>query len=210
MVTFKEPEVTMPGTAARQWMTEEEFVAAFDEDIKAEWIDGEVILMSPASTRHVDLVGFLNSILRMFVVKHDLGAVYGPELQIRFEALRRRRVPDLLFVARERLDIIKANHVEGPPDLVIEVVSPDSPARDWREKYLEYEAAGVAEYWVIDPMAERMEVYALAEQEKYELVREENNLIHSTVLAGFFLKPAWLWPFPLPNPLEVLKELGVL
>src|SRR5215510_13117158 len=134
-------------------MTEEEFVTWCDEDIKAEWVDGEVIMPSPANLKHVDLAGFLNLILRMFVTSRGLGVVYGPELQVRFASLRRRRVPDLLFVSTERMSILKATEVDGAPDLIVEIVSPDSPARDWREKYLEYEAAGVREYWVADPMS---------------------------------------------------------
>lgn len=200
----------LPVKPPRLRMTEEEFVAWCDEDTKAEWVEGEVIVHSPANLKHVDLAGFLNLILRWFVTSRGLGVVYGPELQVRFASLRRRRVPDLLFVSTERMNILKATEVEGAPDLIIEIVSPDSPARDWREKYLEYEAAGVREYWVVDPMAQRVEGYALGADERYTLLEEKDGIIHSTVLTGFFLKPAWLWQESLPNPLEVLKELGVL
>ena len=200
----------LPVETPRLRMTEEEFVAWCDEDTKAEWVDGEVIVHSPANLQHVDLAGFLQIIVRLFATQRDLGVVYGPELQIRLGSLRRRRVPDLLFIAKERMSIIKATEVEGAPDLIIEIVSPDSPARDWREKYLEYEAASVREYWVIDPMAQRVEGYALGVDGRYTLLAEKDGVIHSTALTGFFLKPAWLWQEPLPNPLDVLKELGVL
>lgn len=205
-------ELTFP-TSPTPVMTEEAFVAWCDEDIKAEWIDGRVIIMAPASIRHVRLAGFLLQIMDAFAKHNQLGEVLGPECQIRLASLHRRRVPDLLFVSKERADIIRANHIEGAPDLVVEIVSPESVARDWREKYLEYEAAGVNEYWVIDPMAERVEAYHLYQIDQstqYQQLPETEGVIQSEVLSGFYLKPAWLWSDPLPNPLDILQELGVL
>lgn len=211
MVTVNTLDVDSVGTSTRLQMTEEAYEQWIDEDVKSEWVDGEVIIMSPSSTRHVQLAGFLGQIMGLFARQRELGEVFGPELQIRLAEMRRRRVPDLLFVAKERLDIIQPNYVEGPPDLVVEIVSPDSLARDWREKYLEYEAAGVREYWVVDPMAERVEAYALTEEkQQYQRIEEKEGVIHSTALPDFFLKTGWLWQEPLPNPLEILKELGVL
>jgi len=191
-------------------MTEEAFVAWCDEDVKAEWVNGEVIEMTPSNVKHVDIAGFLLILMRAFATHHNLGTVLGPECPIRLAAQRTRRVPDLLFVAQERADIIQPTHIEGPPDLVVEIVSPESVARDWREKYLEYEAAGIREYWVVDPMAERVEAYALDEAHRYAVLPEKEGRIESRILPGFFLQPAWLWQETLPNPLEVLKTLGVL
>jgi Uma2 family endonuclease len=121
-------------------MTEEEFVAWCDEDIKAEYVDGEVVVHTPSSTQHVLLCGFLGTLLRMHVDAHDLGIVAGPEWQVRLRP-QLRRVPDLLFIAKERASIVRVAHIEGAPDLIIEIVSPDSEEilgipRSWGQRIL--------------------------------------------------------------------------
>ena len=191
-------------------MTEEEFVDWCSDKTHAEWVDGEVIVMSPVSDLYGDLNTWLTSLVRLFIEQKDLGVVRGPEAQIRFASQRRRREPDLLFVARNRLDILRPNHVEGAPDLVVEIVSPESMARDWREKYLEYEAGGVREYWVIDPMADRVETYTLGEDGRYRRLPEADGKVGSVVLAGFYIRPQWLWQRPLPKVMDALREMGAL
>ncbi len=188
----------------------DEFIKQCDENFWVEWVDGEVIMAPPASAAHVRLVRFILTVMTIFVEQHKLGEVLGPELQIRHAALRRRRVPDVLFISKERMNIVQKTYVVGAPDLIVEVVSPDSVARDWRDKYLEYEAAGVREYWVVDPVMQRVEAYALGTDQKYTPIEELDGMIRSVVLPGFYLKPAWLWQDPLPDSLDVLRELGVL
>jgi Uma2 family endonuclease len=210
-----------PGDVAlcpRLRMTEEEFVAWCDEDTRAEWVDGEVLMMSPANLEHCDLSDWLIILLRTFVEDRNLGRVLS-EAQVRLGAQRSRRVPDIWFLAESRRHLLRESHVEGPPDLVIEIVSPDSQSRDWREKYLEYEAAGVREYWVIDPMSRHVEAYALepvppsegpaAPENQYRRLAEREGIIASTVLPGFRLRTAWLWP-PRPKALAALQEMATL
>jgi Uma2 family endonuclease len=190
-------------------MTEEEFVAWCDEDVKAEYVDGEVIVYTPVSRRHDDLTWFLGTLLKLFVEKNDLGSIHGPELQVRLRA-GLRRVPDLFFIAKEHRDILQDAHVEGAPDLIAEVVSPDSEERDWREKYWEYEEAGVKEYWVIDPYSQTMAMYRLGEKGRYRRVELKEGLYRSEAIPGFWLRPEWLWREPLPNVLETARELGII
>lgn len=190
-------------------MTEREFVTWISGNTRAEWADGEVIMMAPASFEHVQLVLWLSSLLRHLAEAGDLGEVLTTEFLVRLPRQRRRRMPDILFVAQAHLDRIRPNHLEGAPDLVMEVVSPDSVARDWREKYHEYEKAGVSEYWIVDPSAKRLEAYGLDRMGKYRLIEEKDGKVHSTVLKGLYVKPAWLWKRPLPKGLKVLRELGI-
>jgi Uma2 family endonuclease len=190
-------------------MTEEEFVAWCDEDVKAEWVDGEVILMSPSSSRHVRIVTWLSRVVGDFVEEHDLGEVFGGELMVRFAALRRRRVPDVMFVAKGRLGLVEKNHFEGAPDLAVEVVSPDSETRDRRDKLRDYARAGVREYWIIDPDEEELRVNVLGDRGRYRKVVPREGRVTSTVIAGFYLRPEWLWQSPLPAKRAVLRELGV-
>jgi Uma2 family endonuclease len=192
-------------------MSEAEFVAWADEDTRAEWVDGEVIVMSPASFDHIWIADFLTATMRIFVEEHDLGGVFS-EGTTRFSVGERvcRRVPDVLFVAQDRLHLLRKTHLEGPPDLIVEVVSDDSFTRDWREKYLEYEQAGVREYWVVDPLARRVEAYALGEDRNYARIPESGQTIHSAVLDGFFLRPAWLFQEPRPKTRDVLQEIGIV
>jgi Uma2 family endonuclease len=195
-------------------MTEEEFAAWCDEDIKAEYIDGEVIVDTPVSRRHDELTWFLGTLLKLFVEKNELGSIHGPELQVRLRA-GLRRAPDLLFVTKERKDILQDTHVDGAPDLAIEIVSPDSEERDWREKYWEYQEAGVKEYWVIDPYSKTMAMYRLGEEGRYRRAELKQEIYRSEVVGmlgmhGFWLRPEWLWQEPLPNVLDIARELGII
>jgi Uma2 family endonuclease len=190
-------------------MTEQEFHDWCDPDVKAEWVHGEVILMSPESWTQITLAGWLFRVLGAFVEFHDLGEVAGREFMVRFPRQRRRRAPDMLFVSKRRSAIIRDTYIDGAPDLIIEVVSRDSLSRDWREKYWEYERAGVREYWVVDPLSQRVELYRLGKNKRYQLVPEAEGRIASAVLPGFYFRTKWLWQPKLPRVSTVLKELGV-
>ena len=189
-------------------MTEEDFVAWCDEDITAEFKDGEVIVFSPVSVRHSDIVRFVSVLLGLYVEEQGLGVVLGPEIQVRLRP-GLRRVPDVMFISKDRADIVRESHIEGAPDLVVEVVSSDSLERDWREKYYEYQEAGVKEYWVIDPGAKVMAVYRL-EQGRYERIKPEEGIYRSKAVPGFWLKPEWLWQKPLPRVLDIAREMGII
>ena len=62
--------------------------------------------------------------------------------------------PDLIFVSRERKHVITDANIQGAPDLVVEILSPSTASRDWRDKLDLYERHGVAEYWLVDPVSE--------------------------------------------------------
>lgn len=192
-------------------MTEQQFVdwAEGKEDLRAEWVDGEVIIMSPASVEHDQLLIWLFNILHPFVEHHELGMVVGPNVTVRLATQKRRRIPDVLFVSKTRTHLVKENHIEGAPDLVMEVISPESQTRDRRKKYLEYEKGGVREYWILDPLSQRMEAYGL-KRGKFVELEQNDKTIASALLPGFYLRSAWLWRRPMPKVLTIQKELGLL
>ncbi len=189
-------------------MTEKQFEAWADEDVRAEWVDGEVIVMAPVSGQHSDIGLWLLRLVSDFVEARKLGLVRGPEFQVRFASRRRRRTPDLLFVSHARSRRLRRTYLDGAPDLIMEVVSPDSESRDWRDKYLEYEAAGAREYWIIDPLSKRVEAYRL-HRRKYHRLDEIDGKINSKVLRGLYIRPNWLFRSPLPLLTPILRELQI-
>ena len=196
---------TATETPAPLRMTYEEFLAWADEDTLAEWVDGEVVMTTPASDRHQDLVGFLESLLRLYVEEHELGVVRIAPFQVKLE---QGREPDLIFIAREHLARLQENRVEGPPDLVVEIVSPKSVARDRGEKFYEYAQGGVPEYWLIDPQARWAEFYRLKEGYYRPAFSGEAGIYRSEAVAGFWLRVEWLWGPP--RVLQALRDLQVI
>jgi Uma2 family endonuclease len=188
-------------------MTYKEFLAWADEDTLAEWVAGEVVMTSPASRRHQDVVGLLYEVLRRYVQAHRLGEIIQAPFQMKLE---HGREPDLLFVAQEHLDRLRETYLDGPADLVIEIVSPESAGRDRGEKFYEYAQGGVPEYWLIDPQTELAEFYRL-ERGRYRLTfGGEEGRYEALVLPGFWLRVEWLWQSPLPRVLDVIRELGLV
>jgi Uma2 family endonuclease len=190
-------------------MSEAEYADwAFKQNFESEWVDGEVIVMAPISDIHDDLESWLHRLLAGYVEFHDLGKVKGSRFQMRL-AHPSRREPDVSFIAKERLGLLKATYFDGPFDLAMEIVSPSSESRDWREKYLEYQSGGVKEYWIIDPHSQQIEAYVLGRDQSYQLIEETGGKITSTVVLGWYIKPGWLWQEPRMKVLAALFELGV-
>jgi Uma2 family endonuclease len=203
------PDYDVPVPPAPR-MTEDEFVAWCNEDIRAEWVDGEVIIMSPESYDNDDLQTWVAAVLRAYVEQKELGRVLGPNFQVRFASQRRRRVPDVIFVQRSRLEILRRNHLEGPPDWAIEIVSPESQSRDRRDKFFEYQTAGVREYWIIDPMSETVEAYTRSANGLFESVTTSGGVVSSSTVPGFSLEVEWFWEPKRPKIVDVLRRLGVV
>ncbi|MGH7965190.1 MAG: Uma2 family endonuclease [Candidatus Binatia bacterium] len=198
--------VLLPDVPAGK-MSYEDFLAWADEDALAEWVNGEIVMTSPASKRHQDLSGFLESILRVFVEVHQLGAVFSGPFQMKLE---HGREPDVLFVAREHLDRLKQTYLDGPADLVIEIISPESAGRDRGDKFYEYEAGGVPEYWLLDPQRRTVEFYCLEDEQYHLAFSGAAGEYYSKSVPGFWLRVEWLWQEPLPPVLEILRELAVI
>jgi Uma2 family endonuclease len=187
-------------------MSWQEFLAWLDEDIWAEWVNGEVLIMSPASNLHQDLVGFLSALMRFWAEAFDLGVVRTEPFLVKLPEPLPARSPDIIFVAKENLHKITTNYLDGAPDIAVEIISPDSRSRDRGEKFYEYEQAGVREYWLIDPDRKQAEFYRRGEDGIFRLAfvgRE--GVFRSDVLKGFWLKVEWLWQEPLPSLMSVLK-----
>ncbi len=195
-------------TTSRQKISYDEFLASplFDEGF-AEWVDGEVITMVPPSTLHQRVSEFLSTLLVLFNEIHAKGEVLIAPYQMKLEKVRRGREPDILFIARKRLDRIKKNYLDGPADLAVEVISRESRTRDRREKFYEYEKGGVREFWLIDPERRKAEFYHLSTDGTYNPIPiGADGVFHSVVLEGFWIKVPWLWQDPLPPRLGILKE----
>lgn len=187
-------------------MTYKEFLD-WAEDSHAEWVNGSVIYMSPASLKHQMIVDFLNRVISFFVEKHQLGIILSSPFQMKLADSGRE--PDLIFVSQKNLGRLKATFLDGPADLVIEVISPESTSRDRGEKYFEYEEAGIREYWLIDPLRSHAEFYQLNEIGRFNLVEEGNQGTYpSREINGFELELKWLWNPP--RLVEAFASLGII
>src|SRR5205823_12157084 len=142
-------------------------------------------IITSVNFQHADLFSFVFALFHGFVDDRDLGRVLTEPFQIRFARQKSRRSPDLFFVSSETVAKIREQNLEGAPDLILEIISPDSQSRDRREKYLEYESAGVPEYFIVDPLSKSLEAYALKKDKKYHRIESKNGSIHSKVLSGF-------------------------
>jgi Uma2 family endonuclease len=200
-----EPKVLPEGK-----VTFEEYLAWADEDIAAEWENGRVILRPVTSRVHQELVGWLSTVLNLYARHYDLGEVIPAPFAVRLRVSDQGREPDLLFVRNEHLDRLKNTYLDGAADLIIEVASPESMMRDRGQKFIEYEAEGVTEYWLIDPQRRSAEFHRLGEDGHYQPVLPQDHIYHSAVVPGFSLDVRWLWQDPLPSELTILRKLDVI
>ena len=126
-----------------------------------EVIAGELFVTPAPTSGHQRTMMRLAAALYGFVEEHGLGEVLPGPIDVLF-AEGDYLEPDLVFVSRGRETLVTDRGVEGPPDLVVEILSPSTEARDRGIKLERYRHFGVAEYWIVDPDRRTVEVWRLA------------------------------------------------
>jgi Uma2 family endonuclease len=131
-----------------------------EDHLRYEVIDGELFVTPAPGSAHQYCIGELFFILRSWVGPRNLGVLYVVSIGV--ELGEEDGVePDLVFVSRERAGIIRDRGVFGAPDLVVEVLSPSTEARDRGIKMRRYAAAGVPHYWLLNPQTRAIEPFVL-------------------------------------------------
>ena len=171
-----------------QW-TYDDFLRLPDDGIRYEVIDGVLYMTNAPDPEHQYTVIELISELRNFVKAKQLGVIYAAPIEVHLPGVARPVQPDVLFISAERRSIVKKKVIEGPPDLIVEVLSPATARNDRKVKFDAYERAGVREYWIANPKTRSVEVYTLARGE-YALHGEfgPGESITSVVLPGLSLQ----------------------
>ena len=181
--------------SGKERLSYEEFLR-LPADLHAEWVDGEVVCSMTVSRIHDDLHTFLVMLLGLFLEDRPLGRLQKDPFQMKPAPHLNGRAPDIMFIANEHTDRLRANFLEGPADLAIEIVSPGNAATDYVDKFREYEAGGVTEYWIFDPVNQTADFFVL-ENGRYERRHPDaEGVYRSAVLSGFWLTTEWLWEQP--------------
>jgi Uma2 family endonuclease len=191
----------------RKRYTFEEFCDLIPEGEKADLIDGVIYMASPDSIEHHDLYGWLYRLICDYLEEMKmLGRLFGSRVAFRLGSAHGPE-PDLGYVAPEHLDRIRRGYVIGPPDWAAEIVSADSFERDYVRKRRLFERAGVLEYWIIDPLREKLTCLRRTSAGKLKAVKIRSDKLESAVIEGFWVRPSWLWQSPLPLKGRVLAEI---
>ena len=150
----------------------------------AEFIDGRIEVLAMPTLEHQEIVLFLVNLLRSFIGPRNLGRGIMSPLRLKLGEGKFRE-PDVLFLLQSNISKAGNRFWQGA-DLVMEVISEDDPARDLQTKRSEYAAAGIGEYWIVDPRNKTISVLKL-ENGRYAIHSESTGqrLVHSSLLPGF-------------------------
>lgn len=164
-------------------LSADEYLQLDDDGFRYELVDG-VVCMSPSPTpAHQEIVLEIGAQIRNHLQQHPIGKVFVElDVQLRGDLVYR---PDVVFLRAERAEQCR-ERVVGPPDLIVEVVSPDSKRYDAETKRGDYERCGVAEYWMIDPQRDSM-VFLRLQGERYVEIEPTGNRLASEAVPGFTL-----------------------
>lgn len=211
-MTYLRDEHDNPIPPPPRRITEQEFLAwTSADDVRAEWSNGIAYQLVPPNRRHREIMGFMTSLLYVYVESKALGWVIPARFEMRLRGGRSYRQPDILFVAAEHEHRLRSQRLDGPADLVVEIVGNDTSDQDLRVKFQEYVASGIKEYWIIDPRPRHhgFSAFHLDDKGTYRLIDEDvDGRVQSCEIPGFWFDTRWLDLDQLPNPAAHLAMIA--
>ena len=194
VISLVSGEIVATGVSWEEYM--ERYAAHF-----CEWVDGTVVKMSPVHDAHDMIMRYLAMLFEAYFAYKPIGRIRQAPFVMRLE---RTREPDIQIILHINPHELKPTYMDGPADICIEVVSPESVSRDYGEKFAEYEKGGVREYWTIDPERQDSRFYRLSENGLYEAQRPNDADNYRTPnLPGLVIHVPTFWQQPLPDFLAV-------
>ncbi len=179
------PELILEGqrVMARETRIRRKFYEDITPEHKWEFIQGEVIMHSPALHRHLLGTKLLFRLMDNFVAARQLGLAHTEKAMVCFP--RNDYEPDIVFFGPSKTATLDPDTLRFPiPDLIVEVLSPSTKDRDRGVKFQDYAFHGVAEYWIVDPDAETVELYRLAGDVYPAVEAQSTGLLVSEVIPG--------------------------
>ena len=197
-------------TALPEHVSEEEYLEQYAHR-HMEWVEGRLIPLSPATRRHDRLTTYLLLVFEAYFSIRPIGEVRKENFVLRFTREEPKfGEPDLMVILDDNPNELTETMMIGTPDVVVEVVSEESQGRDYGEKRTEYEAAGVPEYWLIDPLASVAEFHRLGDDGLYDSERMREGMWKSEVLPGLRVDVSTFWQEDLPDLMQVAASVRAM
>jgi Uma2 family endonuclease len=187
------PQVVAAGVSEAEYM--ERYAEHF-----CEWVEGDVIKMSPVHERHDKLSRYNAMLFEAFFALNPIGQIRVAPFVMRCADDAPKREPDIQIILNVHQERLKPTFTDGPADILIEIVSQGTIDTDRGDKFIEYEKCGVGEYWLFDPLRREALFYRLNSDGIYmpHLTDAEGNY-RTPALPGFALHVPTLWQDPLPD-----------
>lgn len=186
--------------------TSEEFLDWLEPGTHADLIAGEIFMHSPVSFQHADLLNFVDRLMAAYIAEKKLGRLYREVVAVKLGA-RHTFLPDLCFFTNEQVKHLEPTYAPFAPTLVVEVLSPTSENRDRRQKFSAYEAAGVQEYWILDPEHHLHYFYRRHGDRFQQYSKVTEDCVYSESIPGFYLRRSWLFGPDFPDVKTCLAEI---
>jgi Uma2 family endonuclease len=191
--TLPAGQIIATGVSAEDYLAQ--YAATFHE-----WVEGVVIKMTPESLRHALLIKYVQNLLDAYFSLKPIGQSLTAPFVMRLAAAGSFREPDVQVILDGNPGELSDTAMIGPADICVEVVSPESATRDYGDKLIEYEQAGVREYWIIDPLRERAQFNRLDDSGTYASVQpDESGHYRTPLLPKLVLHVPTLWQDDLPD-----------
>jgi Uma2 family endonuclease len=165
---------------------------------------GTVIRKMSISSQYSLIQSWVLSLLDLYLDYAAIGRMFMG-LTMYFNDNMPTRAPDILILKQENIHRLTDTHINAPADLIIEIISFGSTSTDMGEKFVEYEAAGVPEYWIIDPSRKSADIYALNDEGYYQRVKNTDDKIISQQLPDFVFDTALLWQEEFPKGRKIVQ-----
>jgi len=190
---------TISGEVIATGVTFEDYLEKYAADF-CELVEGNVIKMSPIHERHDIISRYLAMLFEAYFDARPIGLIRQAPFVMKIPATNLSREPDIQVILKTNPGKLTPTFMEGPADICIEVVSPESIQRDHSDKLKEYEKAGVGEYWITDPIHQECRFFRLNAAGIYIAYKEDVAGNYTTPnLPGLLLHTATLWQSELPR-----------